>query len=186
MGPTVAVDIRMQPDLPEVETDPNQLEAALLNLVLNARDAMHGEGSIVIAAREARNSEQRGVLKPGPYVCLSVSDTGEGMDDETLRRATEPFFTTKGVGKGTGLGLSMVHGIVEQSGGSLVLKSSPGQGTRAEIWLPALATQAGMAEIRPAVAAGGCPPGHSLSNRPRGSAYWRWTTMCWCCVIWRR
>jgi signal transduction histidine kinase len=157
LGPTVAVDIRMQPDLPEVETDPNQLEAALLNLVLNARDAMHGEGSIVIAAREARNSEQRGVLKPGPYVCLSVSDTGEGMDDETLRRATEPFFTTKGVGKGTGLGLSMVHGIVEQSGGSLVLKSSPGQGTRAEIWLPALATQAGMAEIRPAVAAGGVP-----------------------------
>jgi signal transduction histidine kinase len=161
LGPTVVVDIRLDPDLPEVETDPNQLEAALLNLVLNARDAMHGEGTIVIEAREKRVAEQRGGLKPGTYVCLSVSDTGEGMDEETLRRATEPFFTTKGIGKGTGLGLSMVHGVVEQSGGSLVLNSAPGQGTQAEIWLPALTAQ---------VRAAATPPDASARTPPDPSA----------------
>ncbi len=75
-------------------------------------------------------------LKPGPYICLSVSDTGEGMDKETLRRAMEPFFTTKGVGKGTGLGLPMVHGFAEQSGGRFILRSQQGSGTTAELWLP--------------------------------------------------
>ena len=81
-------------------------------------------------------------LKPGPYVCLSVSDTGEGMSPETLLRATEPFFTTKGVGKGTGLGLSMVHGMAEQMGGRLALRSRPDQGTTAEIWLRAVEGEA--------------------------------------------
>jgi CheY-like chemotaxis protein len=76
-------------------------------------------------------------LRPGRYVRLTMSDTGEGMDAETLARATEPFFTTKGTGKGTGLGLSMVHGMVEQLGGQLILHSKPGEGTAAEIWLPA-------------------------------------------------
>jgi signal transduction histidine kinase len=76
-------------------------------------------------------------LPAGPYVCLSVTDTGEGMDAATLSRAIEPFFSTRGIGKGTGLGLSMVHGFAEQSGGKLVLKSRPGEGTIAEIWLPA-------------------------------------------------
>jgi PAS domain S-box-containing protein len=118
-----------------VRADPAQLELALLNLAVNARDAMPEGGRIVIAAREEQVGPGEG-LKPGAYVCLSLSDTGEGMDAETLARATEPFYTTKGVGKGTGLGLSMVHGFAEQCGGRLVLDSRPGEGTTADIWLP--------------------------------------------------
>ena len=95
-------------------------------------------GVITIAARPeiARPGNQHR-LKPGRYVCLSVTDTGEGMDEATLARAMEPFFTTKGVGKGTGLGLPMVQGLAQQSGGALVLKSTRGTGTTAELWLPA-------------------------------------------------
>jgi signal transduction histidine kinase len=141
LGPTITVDIRIKPPLAAVETDPGQLEAALLNLAINARDAMQGQGSIVISADEHCVGHGHPKLAPGQYVCLSVSDTGAGMDEETLKRATEPFFTTKGVGKGTGLGLSMVHGIAEQSGGTLLLKSSPGAGTSAEIWLPAVSAE---------------------------------------------
>src|SRR5207245_1465432 len=114
----------------------NQLELALLNLAVNARDAMPDGGSIIVAARVERLAEQKDELAPGRYVCLSVTDTGEGMDAKTLAHATEPFFTTKGVGKGTGLGLSMVHGMSEQSGGRLVLKSRKGEGTTVEIWPP--------------------------------------------------
>ena len=94
---------------------------ALLNLAVNARDAMPDGGTIMISARAARlvGAADAIGLPPGDYVCLSVADTGDGMDETTLARATEPFFTTKGVGKGTGLGLSMVHGLAEQSGGRL-------------------------------------------------------------------
>ena len=109
----------------------------MLNLAVNGRDAMHGEGSLVIAIEE-RQVDGEGVLKAGRYVCLSVTDSGEGMDEVTLTRATEPFFTTKGLGKGTGLGLSMVHGLADQSGGALILKSMLGVGTTAEIWLAAI------------------------------------------------
>ena len=116
---------------------------ALLNLAVNARDAMTGDGVIIIAAREECVAPAHGDgLQPGHYVCLSVTDTGEGMDEATLNRAAEPFFTTKGVGKGTGLGLSMIHGLAEQSGGRLVLKSSKGKGTTAELWLPAMEKEA--------------------------------------------
>jgi CheY-like chemotaxis protein len=94
-------------------------------------------GRIVMAAREEDVSDDTGPLQPGRYVCIAVTDTGEGMDEATLARATEPFFTTKGVGKGTGLGLAMVHGMAQQLGGSLVLRSHAGTGTTAEIWLPA-------------------------------------------------
>src|SRR4029450_2250883 len=113
------------------------LELALLNLCLNARDAMPNGGTLVIAAREEQVRAQRpGGLSPGQYVCVSISDTGEGMDDQTLAKAMEPFFTTKGVGKGTGLGLPMVHGLAKQTGGALFLKSEVGTGTTAEMWLP--------------------------------------------------
>jgi PAS domain S-box-containing protein len=119
-------------------TDPNQLETALLNLCINARDALPDGGQIEISARrtrlESHNSEG---LVPGDYICLVVRDEGEGMDSETLSRAAEPFFTTKGVGKGSGLGLPMVHGLAAQSGGRLILKSVRGEGTSAELWLPA-------------------------------------------------
>jgi CheY-like chemotaxis protein/anti-sigma regulatory factor (Ser/Thr protein kinase) len=123
--------------LPPVKVDPNQLEMALLNLAVNARDAMPISGTITIAAhaQELAEGNMHG-LSPGAYVCVSVSDTGMGMDAATLARAVEPFFTTKGVGKGTGLGLSMIHGLAVQSGGTLKLRSEVGKGTTAEIWLP--------------------------------------------------
>lgn len=137
LGPMFSIETSFPPRLPAVVTDPHQLESALLNLAVNARDAMPGSGSIRIEGREEVVSQPTGDLKPGRYVCISVTDTGEGMDDETLKKAAEPFFTTKGVGKGTGLGLSMVKGLAEQSGGTLRLCSRPGVGTTAEIWLPA-------------------------------------------------
>jgi PAS domain S-box-containing protein len=137
LGPSMPIETRFPLKLDLVHADANQLEMALLNLAVNARDAMPGGGSIVIAAREeVVRARSAGKLKAGRYVCLSVTDTGEGMDKATLTRAMEPFFTTKGVGRGTGLGLSMVHGMTEQSGGRFVLKSRNGEGTTAEIWLP--------------------------------------------------
>lgn len=133
----IPVSTQFPLQLPLAYVDANQLELALLNLTVNARDAMPEGGSITIAACEAQlASDQVPGLRPGSYICLSVIDTGEGMDAETLAKAAEPFFTTKGVGKGTGLGLSMVHGFAEQSGGRLILKSVTGQGTTAELWLP--------------------------------------------------
>lgn len=117
--------------------DPNQLELAFLNLCVNARDAMPEGGRLTISVEQACFApDDRPPLDPGDYVCLAVSDTGQGMDADTLARAVEPFFSTKGTGKGTGLGLSMVHGLAAQSGGGLFLFSAPGQGTRAEVWLP--------------------------------------------------
>jgi CheY-like chemotaxis protein len=121
-----------------VHADSNQLESALLNLAVNARDAMPAGGPLTISAREENLSIGNSLrLAPGKYVCLSIEDKGEGMSEDTINRATEPFFTTKGVGKGTGLGLSMVQGFAEQSGGRLRLKSKKDVGTTAELWLPA-------------------------------------------------
>ncbi len=138
LGPSVRIETHFPLKLDLVHADANQLEMALLNLAVNARDAMPDGGSIIVAAREEIvKPRSRSKLKAGRYVRLSVKDTGEGMDKATLRRAMEPFFTTKGVGRGTGLGLSMVHGMTEQSGGRFFLKSQKGEGTTAEIWLPA-------------------------------------------------
>jgi CheY-like chemotaxis protein len=114
---------------------------ALLNLVVNARDALGESGTIEIKAslRHVAQGDRR-ALEPGDYAVLSVVDQGQGMDPETLVRAHEPFFTTKGVARGTGLGLSMVHGFAQQSGGRLDIQSRPGAGTTVEIWLPAAQT----------------------------------------------
>jgi nitrogen-specific signal transduction histidine kinase/CheY-like chemotaxis protein len=137
LGSSVEIRLRLPEGLPSVEVDPNQLELALLNLAMNARDAMPGGGKLTVAARkEWMVSARDGGLPPGSYVVLSVADAGQGMDEATLAHAMEPFFTTKGVGKGTGLGLPMVHGFAAQSGGRLVLQSTPGAGTLAELWLP--------------------------------------------------
>ncbi len=138
LGPSIEIETRFPRRLEGVTADVNQLEMAVLNLVVNARDAMpSGGGAIIIEAREETADERNiHLLTPGTYVVLSVSDNGMGMDAETLARAAEPFFTTKGVGKGTGLGLSMVHGVAEQFGGRLVLISEVGKGTIAELWLP--------------------------------------------------
>jgi PAS domain S-box-containing protein len=145
IGPGVQVSTRFPLSLRPVLVDANQLELALLNLAVNARDAMPEGGELVIAARE-QEVGAGGSLKPGRYVCLSVEDSGEGMDADTLARAVEPFFTTKGVGKGTGLGLSMIHGFAEQSGGQLLLRSKKGEGTTAELWLPVAAVEPAVAE----------------------------------------
>jgi CheY-like chemotaxis protein len=138
IGPSVRIETRFPPGLPPALVDAHQLELALLNLVVNARDAMPEGGTVTIAARAGEGEPG----EAGPMLCLSVTDTGTGMDAATLARAQEPFFTTKGVGKGTGLGLSMVHGLAAQSHGRLVLLSRPGAGTTAEIWLPVAAPSA--------------------------------------------
>jgi CheY-like chemotaxis protein len=123
--------------LPPARADPNQLEMAVLNLAVNARDAMPDGGTLRISVDVATVGRQhRSGLAPGRYLHLSVADTGVGMDAETLARAVEPFFSTKGVGKGTGLGLSMVHGLASQLGGAVTIRSSPGTGTNVELWLP--------------------------------------------------
>jgi PAS domain S-box-containing protein len=137
LGSSVGIETRFPLVLKPVRTDANQLEMALLNLTVNARDAMPDGGQIVMAAREERVAAGHVIgLAPGAYVCLTVTDTGMGMDEATLNRAREPFFTTKELGKGTGLGLSMVHGLAEQCGGRLTLQSRKGEGTVAALWLP--------------------------------------------------
>ncbi|MCP1625096.1 hybrid sensor histidine kinase/response regulator [Pseudomonas nitroreducens] len=139
LGPTISLETRFPLQLDCVMSDQNQLELAIINLATNARDAMPGGGSITFSARNAQvGPRQSGKLPPGEYVCLAVTDSGQGMDEDTLRRAAEPFFTTKPTGKGTGLGLSIVHGLAQQQGGALLLRSTPGQGSTAEIWLPAV------------------------------------------------
>ncbi|WP_024776395.1 hybrid sensor histidine kinase/response regulator [Pseudomonas corrugata] len=137
MGPSIHIQTAFADALSPVLADVNQLELAILNLATNARDAMPHGGRILIAANERRDTGAPDTsLRTGRYVCLSITDEGEGMDEATLASAVDPFFTTKGVGKGTGLGLSMVHGLAEQLGGRLILKSQKGVGTTAELWLP--------------------------------------------------
>ncbi|MBO9622307.1 MAG: PAS domain S-box protein [Sphingomonas sp.] len=137
LGPQIRVETRFPLDLPRARVDAHQLEMALLNLAVNARDAMPGGGTLDISAADVSVADgDIRDLRPGHYVRLALEDGGEGMDEETLRRAVDPFFTTKGVGKGTGLGLSMIQGLAAQSGGHLALRSVVGVGTVAELYLP--------------------------------------------------
>jgi PAS domain S-box-containing protein len=136
LGANAEIETSFPLSLKPALADENQLELALLNLCVNARDAMPEGGTIKIAARpETVAADHKTHLPPGPYICLSVSDDGEGMSEDIVKQATEPFFTTKGVGKGTGLGLSMVHGMIEQVGGRLCIHSALGEGTSVELWL---------------------------------------------------
>jgi len=146
IGPTIELRVRFAPDLPPASVDPNQLELAVLNLCVNARDAMPAGGPLTITAQEVTISPGLEPKLPlGLYVRLSVIDAGTGMDATTLARAVEPFYSTKEIGRGTGLGLSMVHGLAAQLGGSFVLSSQLGQGTRADLYLP-IATGPGNAK----------------------------------------
>ena len=135
IGPQVAVTFDIDTNVPDALVDANQMEMAVLNLAVNARDAMDGVGTLSIKL-DSLAVEQHLELKDGHYVRIRIRDNGKGMDGTTLAQAMEPFFTTKGVGKGTGLGLSMVHGLANQSGGTFRLHSEVGVGTSASIFLP--------------------------------------------------
>jgi CheY-like chemotaxis protein/two-component sensor histidine kinase len=139
IGPSASVVIDLTPDVNPVKIDANQLELALMNLVVNARDAMPKGGVVTITCRNeatGAGGDRPKDLPQGDYVRISVADTGVGMDEATLAKAMEPFFTTKGVGKGTGLGLSMVQGLTAQSGGAMEISSQVGKGTVVHLWLP--------------------------------------------------
>lgn len=138
IGPRITIEINIAPNLPPARIDANQLELAILNLAVNARDAMPDGGRLTLTL-EQRDAET-GLGIQGPLLCLGVSDTGTGMDETTLASAIEPFFSTKELGKGTGLGLSMVHGLAVQLGGALQRKSKLGEGTTARLWLPVSST----------------------------------------------
>jgi signal transduction histidine kinase len=178
VGHGIAFSCDFPPDLPPALVDANQLELALLNVALNARDAMSDGGSVRITAQadtivpggsapihpigngfaKTSNNAQNVSLPPGAYVRITIVDTGVGMDQVTLAKATEPFFTTKGPGKGTGLGLSMVHGLAAQSGGLLRIHSEPNAGTIVELWLPQATTAAAAVARAPETATHLRPP----------------------------
>jgi nitrogen-specific signal transduction histidine kinase len=152
LGEAVAVEIACEPALWPAYADPGQLDAALTNLALNARDAMPRGGRLSISVRpyEARDVDDvPKELKPGRYLRFTVADTGMGMPPEVLARAFEPFYTTKESGKGSGLGLSMVYGFVRQSGGQLEVDSRLGYGTRIDLYLPAAEAPEPAAEPAP-------------------------------------
>jgi CheY-like chemotaxis protein len=154
LGPQFELRFDLPEGLPAAQVDANQIELAILNLAINARDAMEAGGIIRIGIDKAPAPAGKG-LKDSEYLRLSLSDTGCGMDEETMKRAIEPFFSTKPTGKGTGLGLSMVHGLAVQLGGMLELESKVGQGTTATLWLPIANTPAPLAEPTPVPAEAG-------------------------------
>lgn len=162
LGPRVTLETRAPEGCPEIEVDRTQLQSALVNLALNARDAMPGGGRLrlVVEAVEIDDAyiAQELDVAPGRHVRLTVADEGEGMDAETRARAFEPFFTTKGAGRGTGLGLAMVYGFVRQSGGHATIYSEPGHGTTVSLYFPAAG----------ASAPGAAAPAPALGALPRG------------------
>lgn len=153
-GPRVQVDLAITDGLPAAHADANQIEMALLNLAVNARDAMPDGGQLRIDVTCEVMAPENGLrLREGRYIRLSVADNGIGMDQDTAEKAIEPFFTTKGVGQGTGLGLSMVHGLVAQLGGALTIESAIGQGTTISLWLPTSAIEIGQDAAGPELSA---------------------------------
>jgi signal transduction histidine kinase/ActR/RegA family two-component response regulator len=155
LGENVALAVAIPSDIRPVSTDPNQLETALVNLAVNARDAMPEGGRLSITARNAGADGVQG-LEPGDYVVIEVADTGEGMPPEVVERIFEPFFTTKPIGQGTGLGLSQVYGLARQSGGTVIVDSRPGHGTRVLLYFPSAHADADQTALEvPAQAVGG-------------------------------
>ncbi|HYZ20615.1 MAG TPA: ATP-binding protein [Rhodopila sp.] len=155
---TVDVEFQLDPEVGACDVDPAQFGSALLNLVVNARDAMPDGGRLVVRSSrltlDARMAARHADAQPGSYVLIEVADTGTGMPPEVLERATEPFYTTKEVGHGTGLGLSQVYGFVRQSGGFLSIESAPGEGTRVRIHLPEVSAEPSTSARLPGAQAG--------------------------------
>src|SRR5271165_52379 len=159
LGPRISLAISAEADLAPARVDANQLELAILNLTINARDAMPDGGTLRIGLQNRRSERDLlPELSCGEYVVVSISDTGTGMDEATLARVFEPFFTTKAIGSGSGLGLPMVQGFAAQSGGAVRTQSKAGEGTTVELWLP-------RADEPPSEAAGS---DQSLSAAPQG------------------
>jgi two-component system, cell cycle sensor histidine kinase and response regulator CckA len=153
LGDGIELDVELDPDLPGIVADRDQLAQVLTNLVTNARDAMPGGGRVTIgtsraelSTRDLARPERRSPPAPGPYVRLAVSDTGPGMREEVRRRVFEPFFSTKGGAEPAGLGLSTVYGVVLQSGGQVAVESAPGAGSTFLVYLPVAAAAAGEEE----------------------------------------
>ncbi|QDP20355.1 PAS domain-containing hybrid sensor histidine kinase/response regulator [Sphingomonas xanthus] len=157
LGETVEVETVLAPRVWPIEVDPNQFENAIINLAVNARDAMPDGGKLTIETQNTHLDHQytsrHPEISPGQYVVICISDTGSGMDPETLSKAIEPFFTTKEVGRGTGLGLSMVYGFVKQSGGHFRIYSEPDEGTTVKMYLPRLMGAVPEDEVEDAIGA---------------------------------
>ena len=174
LGETIEIEVAQDPMLWRCLIDPTQLQNALLNLAINARDAMAGSGRLTITTANAvldqplDDGDER--IVPGDYVTIAVSDMGAGMPPEIARRAFEPFFTTKEVGKGSGLGLSMVYGFARQSGGTVVISSRVAQGTRVTLYLPSAGPAA---TDRPRAEAA-----RLRDSRPANGFSW-WRTIRW-------
>jgi len=144
IGAEVEISTELSPEAGRAICDENQLENALLNLAINARDAMPGGGQLTISTEAVREGAGPD-LEPGAYVCITVADTGHGMAPDVLARALEPFYSTKPLGKGTGLGLAQVYGIAQQSGGTVRIESAPGEGTKVRVLLPQASGEAAAA-----------------------------------------